>query len=52
LTPKHGPSEGSRAHYFDTIVEQFMPQRPSDRIDDAVRKVMQEMAPRPKDEEE
>ena len=47
-----GPSEGSRAHYFDTIVEQFMPQRPSDRIDDAVRKVMQEMAPRPKEEEE
>src|ERR1700682_5843655 len=46
-----GPSQGSRAHYFDTIVEQFMPQRPSDRIDDAVRKVMQEMAPRPKDEE-
>jgi hypothetical protein len=29
-----------------------MPQRPSDRIDDAVRKVMQEMAPRPKEEEE
>ncbi len=47
-----GPSQGSRAHYFDTIVEQFMPQRPSDRIDDAVRKVMQEMVPRPKDEEE
>jgi SIR2-like domain len=47
-----GPSQGSRAHFFDTVVEQFMPQRPSDRIDDAVRKVMQQMAPRSLKEEE
>ncbi|WP_246683003.1 SIR2 family protein [Mesorhizobium sp. B2-8-3] len=47
-----GPVDGSRAHYFDTIVEHFMPQRPSDRIDEAVRKAILEMAPLPKDEDE
>ena len=41
-----GPVEGTRAHYFDMIVEHFMPQRPSDRIDDAVRKVLSELAPK------
>lgn len=46
-----GPTEGSRAHYFDTIVEWFMPQRSSDRIDEAIRKVMLEMIPKPKDDE-
>jgi hypothetical protein len=45
-----GPIPGSRAHYLDTIVEHFMPQRPSDRVDDAVRKVLQEMAPPPREE--
>ena len=47
-----GPADGSRAHYFETIVEHFLPQRPSDRIDDAVRRVLQQMAPPKKDEEE
>ena len=46
----NGPAEGTRAHYFDMIVEHFMPQRPSDRIDDAVRKVLSELAPRRDDE--
>lgn len=46
-----GPSAGSRAHYFDTVVEHFMPQRPSDRIDDAVRRVLHQMAPAKKDDE-
>jgi hypothetical protein len=41
-----GPTESSRAHYFDTVVEHLLPQRPSERIDDAVRKVLQTMAPR------
>jgi hypothetical protein len=45
-----GPTPGSRAHYFDTIVEHFMPQRPSERIDAAVRKVLEVMAP-PMDED-
>lgn len=45
-----GPAEGTRAHYFDMIVEHFMPQRPSDRIDDAVRKVLSELAPKRGDE--
>ena len=45
-----GPIEGTRAHYFDMIVEHFMPQRPSDRIDDAVRKVLSELAPKRYDE--
>jgi len=46
----HGPAEGTKAHYFDMIVEHFMPQRPSDRIDDAVRKVLSELAPKRDDE--
>ena len=45
-----GPAEGTTAHYFDMIVEHFMPQRPSDRIDDAVRKVLSELAPKRDDE--
>lgn len=45
-----GPAEGTRAHYFDMLVEHFMPQRPSDRIDDAVRKVLSELAPKRDDE--
>jgi len=45
-----GPAEGSRAHYFDMIVEHFMPQRPSDRIDEAVRKVLSDLAPNRDDE--
>ncbi len=40
-----GPTPGTRAHYFDTVVEHFMPQRPSERIDEAVRKVMETMGP-------
>jgi hypothetical protein len=47
-----GPSEGTRAHYFDMIVEHFLPQRPSDRIDDAVRKVLSDLAPPRKDDAE
>lgn len=47
-----GPTAGSRAHYFDTVVEHFLPQRPSDRIDDAVRRVLDKMAPAMKDDEE
>ena len=45
-----GPTEGTRAHYFDMIVEHFMPQRPSDKIDDAVRKVLSDLAPKRDDE--
>ncbi|MGH7022034.1 MAG: SIR2 family protein [Caulobacteraceae bacterium] len=40
-----GPTAGSRAHYFETVVEHFMPQQPSERIDDAVRNVLRAMAP-------
>jgi hypothetical protein len=47
-----GPESGSQAHYFDQIVEHFMPQRPSDRIDDAVRKVLSDLAPVPKPDED
>ena len=46
----NGPADGTRAHYFDMIVEHFMPQRPSDRIDDAVRKVLSELVPKRDDE--
>jgi hypothetical protein len=46
-----GPEEGSRAHYFDSVVEHFMPQKPSGRIDDAVRKVLSDLAPATREEE-
>lgn len=38
-----GPDERNPAHYFNIIVQYFMPQRQSDRIDDAVRLVMETM---------
>jgi hypothetical protein len=41
-----GRESGRKAHYFDTIIEEFMPQRPSERIDDAVRKVLEAMVPK------
>lgn len=41
-----GPEAGRKAHYFDTIIEHFMPQRPSERIDDAIRKVLEAMSPK------
>jgi len=47
-----GPETGSQAHYFGQIVEHFMPQRPSDRIDDAVRKVLSDLAPIPRPDED
>jgi hypothetical protein len=34
---------GAKAHYFDTFVEQFMPQLPGERIEQAVKKVLGEM---------
>ena len=47
-----GREAGTKAHYFDTIVDHFLPQKPSDRIDDAVRKVLSDLAPARKDDEE
>lgn len=46
-----GAQEGRKAHYFDTIVEEFMPQRPSERIDEAVKKVFEAMTPKKGDGE-
>lgn len=39
-----GPQAGRKAHYFDTIIDEFMPQRPSERIDEAVKKVLEAMS--------
>lgn len=47
-----GPTPGTRAHYFATVVEHFMPQRPSERIDEAVRKVLEEMKPQKEEPDE
>ena len=41
-----GPLPNRKAHYFDTIIEEFMPQRPSERIDEAVKKVFEAMSPK------
>ncbi|OYX89582.1 MAG: SIR2 family protein [Azorhizobium sp. 32-67-21] len=38
-----GPMDGTRAHYFDTVVEHFLPQRPAERIDDAVKLVLENL---------
>lgn len=38
-----GPREGTKAHYFDTFVEKFMPEAPADKVDSAVKKVLQEL---------
>lgn len=35
-----GASEGRKAHYFDTFVEKFMPEPPSNKVDTAVAKVL------------
>lgn len=39
-----GPKDGAPAHYFSTIVQHLLPRQPSDRIDDAVKLVIQKMA--------
>jgi hypothetical protein len=44
-----GPQLGRTAHYFDTIVGEFMPRRPTERIDDAVKKVLEAMSPKKKE---
>jgi hypothetical protein len=33
----------SRAHYFETFVDKFMPESPGDKVDTAVKKVLQEL---------
>lgn len=38
-----GPKDVTKAHYFDTFVEKFMPESPGDRVDTAVKKVLQEL---------
>lgn len=38
-----GPAKGSSAHYFNTFVEKFMPESPGDKVDTAVKKVLQEL---------
>lgn len=40
-----GAERGAPAHYFSTIVEHLLPRRPYDRIDEAVKLVLQSMAP-------
>jgi hypothetical protein len=42
-----GPPGRAPAHYFSTIVEHLLPRRPSDRIEDAVKLVLQTMAAGP-----
>lgn len=38
-----GPKDGTKAHYFDTFVDKFMPESPGDKVDTAVKKVLQEL---------
>ena len=41
-----GPKKGRKAHYFDTVIEEFMPQRRSEKIYDAIEKMLNEMSPK------
>lgn len=47
-----GRTQGRKAHYFDTFVEEFMPERPGDKVDTAIAKVLQTLMIRPKDADE
>lgn len=38
-----GPKGVGKAHYFDTFVERFMPESPADKVDTAVKKVLEEL---------
>lgn len=38
-----GPEPSTRAHYFSTFVEKFMPESPGDKVDSAVKKVLEEL---------
>lgn len=43
--------EGKPAHYFESVVEQLLPALPSDRIDQAIAKVVDQLIrPKPLDE--
>jgi hypothetical protein len=45
-----GPTPGSKAHYFDTVVDKFMPEPPGNKIDTAVRRVLTELIAEPSDD--
>jgi hypothetical protein len=47
-----GPTIGTRAHYFSTIVDQFLPQRPTERIDDAVKLVLERLGKKKVEDED
>jgi hypothetical protein len=48
-----GPTDDTRAHYFNTVVEHFLPQRPVERIDEAVKLVLENLGrKKPGDEDE
>ncbi len=38
-----GATADTKAHYFDTFVEKFMPESPGDKVDTAVKKVLQQL---------
>lgn len=38
-----GPTSTRKAHYFDVFVEKFMPEPPGDRVDTAIKKVLENL---------
>lgn len=38
-----GPQEPTKAHYFDTFIDKFMPESPGDKVDTAIKRVLQEL---------
>ncbi len=47
-----GDKSEKKAHYFETIIDDFMPQQPSERIEGAVKEVRTEMISKKIDEDE
>jgi hypothetical protein len=38
-----GPTEDAKAHYFSTFIDKFLPETPADKVDTAIRKVLQDL---------
>lgn len=46
-----GPQAETYAHFFDTIVEYFLPELPAENVDSAIRRVLSELVREGQDEE-
>lgn len=47
-----GPVDGRKAHYFDTIIEKFLPEPPGAKVDTAIESVLRQLVSQPSDEDD